>query len=69
MDMEVDEEVVLHPMQTEKSFIPTPDYADYKESFASSGTPIVIDNGMTGPFFLAAASVGHTGQLSDSRLS
>ncbi|KAF9903077.1 Nuclear actin-protein involved in chromatin remodeling [Linnemannia zychae] len=45
MDMEVDEEVVLHPMQTEKPFIPTPDYTDYKESFASTGTPIVIDNG------------------------
>ncbi|KAF9089492.1 Nuclear actin-protein involved in chromatin remodeling [Mortierella sp. GBA35] len=45
MDMEVDEEVVLHPMQTEKPFIPTPDYTDYKESFASTGTPLVIDNG------------------------
>ncbi|KAG0204458.1 Nuclear actin-protein involved in chromatin remodeling [Mortierella sp. GBA30] len=46
MDMDVDEDnVVLHPMQTEKPFIPTPDYSDYKESFASTGTPIVIDNG------------------------
>ncbi|KAK5814911.1 chromatin remodeling complex subunit [Linnemannia elongata] len=45
MDMEVDEEVVLHPMQTEKAFTPTPDYSDYKESFASTGIPLVIDNG------------------------
>ncbi|KAF9580555.1 Nuclear actin-protein involved in chromatin remodeling, partial [Lunasporangiospora selenospora] len=47
MDMDVDvdvDSVVLHPMQTEKPFLPTPDYSDYKESFASTGTPLVIDN-------------------------
>lgn len=55
MDMEVDEEVVLHPVQTEKAFTPTPDYSDYKESFASTGTPLVIDNG-TSLAYLPAAS-------------
>jgi hypothetical protein len=53
MDMEVDEEVVLHPMQTEKAFTPTPDYSDYKEAFASTGTPLVIDNGTYKVIFLA----------------
>ncbi|KAG0041402.1 Nuclear actin-protein involved in chromatin remodeling [Gryganskiella cystojenkinii] len=46
MDMDVDEShVTLHPIQTEKSFTPTPDYSDYQDSFASTGTALVIDNG------------------------
>ena len=46
MDMEVDEDTVtLHPIQTEKQFTPTPDYSDYQDSFASTGTALVIDNG------------------------
>ncbi|KAG0262784.1 Nuclear actin-protein involved in chromatin remodeling [Mortierella polycephala] len=45
MDMDVDEDnVVLHPMQTDKQFTPTPNYTDYKESFASTNTALVIDN-------------------------
>ncbi|KAG0346123.1 Nuclear actin-protein involved in chromatin remodeling [Podila humilis] len=43
MDMELEENPVLYPIQTEKSYVPTPDYTDYKD-FASTGTAIVIDN-------------------------
>ncbi|KAG0367134.1 Nuclear actin-protein involved in chromatin remodeling [Gamsiella multidivaricata] len=45
MGLDLDEDhVVLYPMQTEKQYAPTPDYSDYKESFASTSTPLVIDN-------------------------
>jgi actin-related protein 5 len=51
MDMEVDEDTVtLHPIQTEKQFTPTPDYSDYQDSFASTGTALVIDNGKAARF-------------------
>ncbi|KAG0227057.1 Nuclear actin-protein involved in chromatin remodeling [Actinomortierella wolfii] len=43
--MDVDEPEMLYPAQTEKPFVPTPDYTDYKDSFASTDTAIVIDNG------------------------
>ncbi|KAG0317555.1 Nuclear actin-protein involved in chromatin remodeling [Dissophora globulifera] len=47
-DMDIDDdEVVMHSIQTEKQFTPTPDYSDYTESFASTGTPLVIDNGLS----------------------
>ncbi|KAF9964477.1 Nuclear actin-protein involved in chromatin remodeling [Mortierella alpina] len=48
MDMDLDAEehkVELHPMQTDKHFTPTPEYSDYKQSFASTGAALVIDNG------------------------
>ncbi|CAO3569735.1 unnamed protein product [Mortierella alpina] len=46
MDLDVEEhKVELHPMQTDKHFTPTPEYSDYKQSFASTGAAIVIDNG------------------------
>ncbi|ORZ06107.1 actin-like protein Arp5 [Lobosporangium transversale] len=45
--MDVDEDkdtVLLYPIQTEKQYSPTPDYTDYN-SFAGTGTALVIDNG------------------------
>ncbi|KAF9982103.1 Nuclear actin-protein involved in chromatin remodeling [Mortierella antarctica] len=46
MDLDVEEhKVELHPMQIDKQFNPTPEYSDYKQSFASTGAAIVIDNG------------------------
>ncbi|KAG0244501.1 Nuclear actin-protein involved in chromatin remodeling [Mortierella sp. GBA43] len=46
MDMELDgdRDSVYH-ITPDKQYTPTPDYSDYKESFASTGTPLVIDNG------------------------
>ncbi|KAF9364568.1 Nuclear actin-protein involved in chromatin remodeling [Mortierella sp. NVP85] len=45
MDMEVDEDNnTVYPITVDKQYTPTPDYSDYKESFASTGTPLVIDN-------------------------
>ncbi|KAI1317777.1 Nuclear actin-protein involved in chromatin remodeling [Mortierella claussenii] len=47
-DMDVDgdrDATVLHPIVTEKQYTPTPDYSDYNDSFAGSGTALVIDNG------------------------
>ncbi|KAF9434192.1 Nuclear actin-protein involved in chromatin remodeling [Entomortierella beljakovae] len=45
MDEDMEEDTVLYPMQTEKPYTPTLDYTDYSERFASTGTPLVIDNG------------------------
>lgn len=46
--MEVDENngKVYH-ITLDKQYTPTPDYSDYKESFASTSTPLIIDNGNT----------------------
>ncbi|KAF9430369.1 Nuclear actin-protein involved in chromatin remodeling [Podila epigama] len=43
MDMEVGDNPVVHSIQTERQYTPTPDYSDYND-FANSGTAIVIDN-------------------------
>jgi len=48
--MEVDEDSnTVYPIAVDKQYTPTPDYSDYKESFASTGTPLVIDNGNSIP--------------------
>ncbi|KAG0017311.1 Nuclear actin-protein involved in chromatin remodeling [Entomortierella chlamydospora] len=45
-EMEEDmDNVTLYPILTEKQYTPTPDYSDYSEHFAATGTALVIDNG------------------------
>ncbi|KAG0002629.1 Nuclear actin-protein involved in chromatin remodeling [Modicella reniformis] len=45
MDLDEDNGGTVYPITPDKQYTSTPDYSDYKESFASKNIPLIIDNG------------------------